>query len=94
MDPLRLETKIAMFGVVAMHWMLAVAIPAFIFGHIQPPPQEGWAVVLLSAAIVGYCIYTGYRAWKRGSVDGGRVLSFARLCLECYLCCRLLASHS
>ena len=66
MGPLRLETKIAMFGVVAIHWMLAVAIPAFIFGNIQPPPQDDWDVVLLFAAIVGYCTYTGYRAWKRG----------------------------
>jgi hypothetical protein len=64
-DPFRLEAKVAMFGVVAVHWMLAVAIPAFIFGHIQLPPQEDWAAVLWFAAIVGYCIYSGYRAWKR-----------------------------
>jgi hypothetical protein len=64
MDPLRLKGQIAMFGVVGMHWLLAVAIPAFIFGFLPPPPQHDSLMLLLFAAIVGYCTYTGYRAWK------------------------------
>jgi hypothetical protein len=63
MDPLRLELKIGMFFIVTLHWTIAVAVPAFIFGYV-PAPKE-WAVAVLFTAIVGYCSYTGYRAWKR-----------------------------
>jgi hypothetical protein len=64
MDPLRLELKIIMFFVVAMHWVLVIAVPALIFGY-APLPSD-WVQVFLFLAIVGYCSYTGYRAWKRG----------------------------
>lgn len=65
-DPLRAEVKIGMFMVVAVYWMIVAAIPAVIFGHVRPPLQDVWEMALVFGAIVGYCAYTGYRAWKRG----------------------------
>lgn len=65
-DWARAQQKIAMCGVVAMHWMFAAAIPACLFGNAQPPTQDEWAMILIVVIVTGYCTYTGFRAWKRG----------------------------
>lgn len=65
-DTLRVQGKMGMFMVVAMYWIIVALIPAVILGYIRSPLQDVWQVALMCAAIVGYCAYTGYRAWKRG----------------------------
>jgi Mn2+/Fe2+ NRAMP family transporter len=63
MDYWLLRQKIAMIGVVAAQWFLALAAPAMLLGYLESP--RGWTAALL-LAMTGYCFFTGYRAWKRG----------------------------
>ena len=55
-----------MVGVVATQWFAVAATPFLVLGTLGHFSQlDGWALTLV-AAIVGYCFYTGYRAWRRG----------------------------
>ena len=63
MDASLLQQRIGMVGIVAIQWCAVAAVP---FAAIrQVPPVDGWALAI-AATIVGYCFYTGYRAWSRG----------------------------
>jgi hypothetical protein len=58
--------QIAMVGVVAMQWCVVATAPFLALGKLGTFSRfEGWALTLM-AAVVGYCFYTGYRAWRRG----------------------------
>jgi hypothetical protein len=52
-----------MCGVVSVQWAVAVAAPAAVFGYVQTPDR---LTLMVLAFVVGYCLYTGWRAWKRG----------------------------
>jgi hypothetical protein len=66
MDAGLLRQHIAMIAVVSTQWFAVAAAPfaaVGAFGRISE--FDGWAVALVTA-MVAYCFYTGYRAWKRG----------------------------
>jgi hypothetical protein len=63
MDPSLLQQRTGMVGIVAIQWFAVAVVP---FGVVlQIPPVDGWAIAMV-ATVVGYCFYTGYRAWNRG----------------------------
>jgi hypothetical protein len=52
-----------MICVVAVQWLVAAALPAFVVGYLRSPSRWEAAFFCLATA---YCFWTGYRAWKRG----------------------------
>ena len=63
MDMSLVQQRIGMVGIVAIQWFAVAAVP---FGVARRFPRVDGLALTIAAVIVGYCFYTGYRAWNRG----------------------------
>jgi hypothetical protein len=66
MDQALLQQRIFMVVIVSLQWLAVAAVPFNVLGILSPfTGSDGWSLAFVAAVVV-YCFYTGYRAWKRG----------------------------